>query len=277
MTTRRYLPHLLGPLTIFAVSVLFAPDARAAQIVVDVIDADFDAAPIGAGTGGTTATATLLNQGTVLGTWTADNIGTSEIVRDTSSPGNQAFKLDQNVPDYTIDAQAPALLGGGATVSFDVALRRINANKNALISLFDSGSNPLLTLVIDADFTATSQQLGYLSGGSPVFLGPSTTIPRFSANGDTDLSAMREVSVTVGSSGFSISLDGSQLVSGIPLDTPGATDLASIQFFGDTGGAGYFIDNVSASFSIPEPGTISLWGLGLVGLIRLGRKRQAVA
>jgi len=252
---------------------LLATPAGAAQITIDLLDANFDNATLGAGTTGTPATQALLQEGTAIGTWTVTSQGSAEFLRNTASAGDVVFKPDQGSPDFTLRTNGTGRLGA-TTVSFEFALRRFNPgtqDRDPFITLFDDSDNELLTLTSAATGGPDQRKLGIVSGGSPVYAGNVDDVNRLTADSDTDFSGLDLISVALGETSFSVTLNGTELFTGEPYETPGAVGFGGIRFFGDSP-AGYYVDNVLATSVIPEPGTGLLFGVAGMALVRLRRR-----
>jgi len=261
-------------LSLALVASLFADRANGATIVTTILDADFDSTTLDAGTGGTPVTQALLNEGTAVGSWTVASAGSADFLRNTATPGDTVFKPDQGSPDFSIGTAAPSGLGA-TTVSFDFALRRFNPgsqDRDPRIVAFDGLGSELFTLTVAATGGADQRKLGFISGGTPTYLGNVDDIARLVVDSDGDLSGLNTITVELGAAGFDIILDGTELAAGVPYETVGATTFGGLQFTGD-GPAGYYVDNILAISIIPEPSTGSLAG-GLAGLLAISRRRR---
>lgn len=254
---------------------LAAGDFGPANIPSVLFEADFDAATLDPGTGGTPATDALVEEGTAIGSWTVDNLAGSEIVRNTAYAGDQVLKLDQNSPDYTAELSMPGSLGT-TTAFFDLALRRFNiqgiSDRDPLITALDSLGNELLTLTVSAADGSDEQRLGYISGGTTTWLGTAGDIANIGSDGDANLSELRTVRLDLDASTFSISLDDTVLASGIGYETAGVANLAEIRFFGEQP-AGYYVDNMLVYGAVPEPASALLLIVGALGMLFRRRRR----
>ena len=213
-------------------------------------------------------------------------IGTfSGAMRGPSVTSGAALRMDgrgTGTGDWTLTATLSETIAfNGSTVSFDFGnFRTSDHSKDNTIIGFDSSNVEVFRLVVSAATGTPGEnlRLGTSNGITPTTWDLATTV---GADADSDFPAFQAepsgtISMLLSSTGYILSLDGANDYTTSEIIFSGGTDLAYLEFRGQSGGSngtdgGMLLDNISVA-SVPEPSTTALLGLGGLALILRRRK-----
>jgi hypothetical protein len=224
-------------------------------------------------------------------TWNGSSLDAQVVAEGTSSPNAIAFSaladLSNHYPDVVIYNNGNLLAGGMATFSADFYVKSGNAH---VALAFQLGSGDSSNNSIDYGSDIASLLIGYGATGSEVHLWDPDTIPGyFPLLTTVTCDAWHNLSlvVTGGTSGFSdVYVDGALVFNNYAfasLTNPNGFNAIELYtgYVGGTldpsAGDGYLLDNISltgSTASVPEPSTLFLLSLGLMGLVPIRKKLQ---